>query len=277
MSADQISGGWQRRRDWGLAPPAALKLAVSNFPSALMDELWIVSVSWVIVWDNFEDADAATMAVVLRHRAAYEASESYIKDRPPGGTPTTRPAWYQQERDLFSFFVNGHSCLESLAFLLNILASRVRPDAFPMTTPDDQRKVSLNTVTRRFQSEFNDEPLTAALTALVNSTNWKSWCEIRNSLIHRTTPVRRIRLAGLGDGDIPELFSRMYLVQAPPDPLHASGPLLRSQVDQWGEMELTETFATDYMAWLEVQLEQVLESAVPFFEAQANSLKDEAG
>jgi hypothetical protein len=69
----------------------------------------------------------------------------------------------------------------------------------------------------------------------------------------------------------------MYLVQAPPDPVHASGPLLRSQVDQWGEMELTETFATDYMAWLEAQLEQVLESAVPFFEAQANSLKDAAG
>jgi hypothetical protein len=100
-----------------------------------------------------------------------------------------------QERELFGFFVTGLSVLESIAYSVFVLCSMVNPQAFPIQTVQDRRRVSLGETEKRLQANFPSELLTPEFHSCLADSNFQQWKDIRNTLAHRTSPPRLYRQA----------------------------------------------------------------------------------
>ncbi len=108
---------------------------------------------------------------------------------------------YRQETHLFFFFVAGLAALESFSYMAHALGALVDLGQFPMTTADEKRGVNPRKTAERFGSSvYKAELLAVRLNAVVSSTEFKDWSEIRNVLAHRVSPPRHFYLGGPQDG-----------------------------------------------------------------------------
>jgi hypothetical protein len=105
---------------------------------------------------------------------------------------------YNQEHELFGFFVSGFSAVETFAFAAHALACGVAPDAFPMQRTSELRAVGIASLSNRLTTHYPEAELTQSLTALRADAIFREWGEIRNVLSHRITPQRRLRLVNEG-------------------------------------------------------------------------------
>jgi hypothetical protein len=150
--------------------------------SAAQPEAWA---QWAAAWN----------AVAYRFWAAAEDDETFR-----GLIKANSPDRYSEERALFGFFVNACSAIESAAYGLFALGAMVMPAGFPLSTPDDQRRVSLAATAARYGVEFGGEPATRALAETVSDHDWSEIVSIRNVLAHRTAPPRHHWRGGPNDG-----------------------------------------------------------------------------
>ena len=138
----------------------------------------------------------AWKAVAHRFCTCAESNEGFTELFRKVGDAPPQPKRYIQEKDLFHFFVNGYSTLESFCYALYMIASTVKPSFFPIK-PSNLRSICIGTTFNKFNEEkdsFHDEKITGELDQLQKSPEFKEWKKIRHVLIHRIAPGRTIRL-----------------------------------------------------------------------------------
>jgi hypothetical protein len=138
---------------------------------------------------------AAWNAVAYRFWATAEDDETFR-----GLIAANSADRYAEERALFGFFVNACSTVESTAYSLFALGAMVIPARFPLSTPDEQRRVSLLKTAARYGKAFSEEPVTNALADVVRDSDWHEIANIRNVLAHRAAPPRDHWRGGPSDG-----------------------------------------------------------------------------
>jgi hypothetical protein len=123
----------------------------------------------------------------LVHDQTYTDVARSHGESPPSGER------HLQERALFSFFVSGMAVLESFCYGLYAMASLVNAAKFPMTTPAELKAIDPWVTRDKFRSRYGREPLSKSLDALLDSSEWQAWREVRNVLSHRSSPGRTFR------------------------------------------------------------------------------------
>ena len=104
------------------------------------------------------------------------------------------PERYKQEKWLFAFFYEGLSALECLFYALYFLGAHVDPETFAL---DARRQdITPRFVTKRFETRFGKEALTAELRATLDDEEYGNWLDIRNILSHRGHGGRTVYAGG---------------------------------------------------------------------------------
>jgi hypothetical protein len=120
------------------------------------------------------------------YSAEFTESVRRVGDAPP---PEDR---YQQERQLFGFFVSGIAALESFSFFLYFAAAHIRSAKFPTQKSGHIKAIALKSTASAFGTEFPHETITTALNNLISHPKFNEWDGFRNVLAHRTAPGRNI-------------------------------------------------------------------------------------
>ena len=172
-------------------------------------------------------------AIAYRFRALSDHDVAYV-DAIAGQNPEDR---YQQERELFGFFVSGLATLEACCYGLYFLGSLVKPLTFPV---ENRRGITPSKTKDCYSEAFPNDPLTSVLEVLIRDDDYKDWRAFRNVLLHRSAPGRIISVGG-------------------ESPRH----------DTW---KLKETFLTRELTstrrhWLASVLQDLLSKALPFVES----------
>src|SRR2546428_9732197 len=96
-------------------------------------------------------------AVAYRYLACAESDEAFTKSIVKSASPPP-PERYDQERELFSFFLNGLSSIESMCYAFFALASTLRPQEFPFASAQDWRMVTPEATAGAFRQAFPKDP-----------------------------------------------------------------------------------------------------------------------
>jgi hypothetical protein len=162
-------------------------------------------------------------------------------------TEQSQTELYNQERELFGFFVTGWSAIESLCYALFAIGAMIDRKRFPILTQKDMRTIEPGKTTSKYYSAFNKTLLTESLRKTTTSQEYKDWKEIRNVLLHRITPSRNIAI-------------RMEVSDNPPtiESVYSKG------VSWWQEIPLDEATTAERRSWLAKTLGEVLHAAETF-------------
>jgi hypothetical protein len=98
---------------------------------------------------------------------------------------------YRVERCLYTFFMNGVSVFETLAFSLYFVGGAVRPGDFPLI--HKPRGINLKSTSETFDAAFPHEPITGHLAALPQCSEFRALDSARNLLAHRVSGMRSVR------------------------------------------------------------------------------------
>jgi hypothetical protein len=98
---------------------------------------------------------------------------------------------YRLERCLYTFFMNGLSVFESMAFCLYFVGSMIQPSDFPHV--QKSRKITLGSTGEAFCAAFPSESITAHLIALPQDSEFRKLDTARNLLAHRVSGMRSVR------------------------------------------------------------------------------------
>jgi len=130
-------------------------------------------------------------SVVYRFAAMAEHDEGYRRAFPP--TNSINP--YNQEKELFGFFVTGLSTIESYAYGTHFLLAIVHPKLFPV---DNLKKIEPRFTQERLTRHLLSEPLAKTFKKLVADPQFYEWETVRNALAHRGLPRRNVTLGKPG-------------------------------------------------------------------------------
>jgi hypothetical protein len=137
------------------------------------------------------DYAGAWNAVPYRYLAMIEHSDAFAASIKQHGPAPVSEERYRQERDLFGFFTNGLSTLESAFYGTFAIGHCLDAAAFPLHEPRDITP----TFTRdRYSKTFPGDALVTTFDAVLNSAVYKELRDLRNVLAHRTASHRHIFL-----------------------------------------------------------------------------------
>lgn len=176
-------------------------------------------------------------SVVYRFAAMAEHDEGYRKAFPP----TSFINLYNQEKELFGFFVTGLSTLESYAYGTHFLLAIVHPELFPVNNLRDIEPG----FTQKHLESIPSEPLAQAFKELVTNPQFREWETVRNYLAHRGAPRRNVTLGSPGS-DIWEVKKK--------------------DTEDRFYMPLTRNLTTVHRKWLSETLSELLEKTLAFVE-----------
>lgn len=152
------------------------------------------------------DFSGGWKAVRYRLRAcAYHAGNFTKLVKQYGDAPADEYR-YLQDRELYDFFLTGHSVIESFCYATYAVASSINPAGFPLLTTSDRRRVSSKTFLKRLLVHWPTEDLATRLDDVLGSLEYREWSDFRNVLAHRVTPGRHIRVSVGAPPSIPTSF-----------------------------------------------------------------------
>ncbi|MBA4190910.1 MAG: hypothetical protein C0467_23220 [Planctomycetaceae bacterium] len=134
-----------------------------------------------------QEAKMALMALAYRFLACSDHDSAFSKLVAEHGVAPPIQQRYEQERELFNFFVNGLSAIECLSYSLHAVAGIIDSTSFPLDTFKKKKAVSLELTVKRFEKRFPGDGLTQALHSLLDDKENERWEGIRNILTHRVT------------------------------------------------------------------------------------------
>jgi hypothetical protein len=144
-----------------------------------------------IAWDEYA---AAWNAISYRFYSLSECDIAYTKYQNNSGNTPPPLERYLQERELFSFFINGLSTIESLCYGMYAIGSIIEPTSFIMQGEENFRNINANKVCEQFMRKYPLDDFTNHLNTLLRSTEYENWKQIRNILAHRSAPGRNIHV-----------------------------------------------------------------------------------
>ena len=135
-------------------------------------------------------------SLVYRYFACTKHSDDYIKIIKKDRISPSYFLRYEQERELFNFFTNGLSAIETLGYMLYMICSIDNSNDFKVITEEDLKKIKLHNTVSKLKKLYSVENITKELENLINnSQEYEKWVEVRNVLMHRETPGRKIMLS----------------------------------------------------------------------------------
>jgi len=149
---------------------------------------------------------------------------------------------YLEEKSLFGFFVSGSSVLDCLSFGLH--ATGIMLDSLHFSSNfKTLSKVNLDSVTVSYQSTFSQERLTDILASVKTSPEYIEWKKVRNVLVHRAVPSRKIHFESSSSG---------YRFPAKP-------PMWKTQViSEVESFDISESTTSRRRIWLSEQVNLLL-------------------
>ncbi|MEU9377810.1 hypothetical protein AB0D94_29175 [Streptomyces sp. NPDC048255] len=131
----------------------------------------------------------AAVAVVYRHRRAWEAGEELLALARQQRDDRGRDWHYAAQAALFDFVVSLHSAFESSFYGLYFVGAQIRPTGFAHVTGDDTRRsINPKTVTTEYAKQWPGSGLAIELTAVKDSSFYGELARTRNVLAHRIAP-----------------------------------------------------------------------------------------
>ena len=152
--------------------------------------------------DSYDQYTGAWNALAYRFHGAIDAGAIFQKSLNQFGPHPGPHQRYQQEEALFNFFSNGFAAFEAMFYGLFAVGSFIDPQAFPLTTPQEQQRVSPVRTADAFSGAFVNDPILDAFTKLFADPSYQRWRAMRNVLTHRAAPGRRV-FVGIGKDDAP--------------------------------------------------------------------------
>src|SRR3990172_8534387 len=183
MATRKLSGiGIEMPDDFAIGPYEAVRLRMSKLQNVADSIRAEYSGAWNGVAIRFlscAEHDGAFTELMKRH----------------GSSPDSRER-YQQERELFGFFVTGLSALESFLYGLHAIAAMLRPSAFPMNNEKERIEITLTTVCMRLNAIFPEEQIGKVLSHVAGESQLTEGKKIRNVLPHHPHPGRIFSVGG---------------------------------------------------------------------------------
>jgi hypothetical protein len=224
------------------AQPAGLVMP-SSFPDGVFEAVKARIFSKVpSASPAWEQLAGSHNGVRYRLRACADYSDEFTQSVGHFGDSPPADKRYQQERQLFGFFVSGYAALDSFCFFMYFAAAYLQPGHF-LTQPSDIRKISCKTTPPRFASAFPGEAITAALNALLAHQMFKEWDTYRNVLAHRAAPGRVV-YASVGSS--------------------ASDPAADWKIGSVGSLKIDASLTPPRLAWLVHTLSDLVVAADTF-------------
>ena len=170
------------------------------FPKDKYEKIYIKVLQYK---DNFQlqyhQFTGGWKSLVYRYFACTKHGDDYIKIIKKDRISPSYFLRYEQERELFNFFTNGLSAIETLGYMLYMVCSIKKPNDFKVIKKDlwkiklkNKRK---DCTVEKLKTFYSEENITKELEKLTNSLEYKDWVEVRNVLMHRETPGRKIMLS----------------------------------------------------------------------------------
>jgi len=128
--------------------------------------------------------------VRYRLRTCADYSEEFTQSVQRFGDSPPVEKRYQQERQLFGFFVSGYAALDSFSFFMYFAAAHLQPGPFPTQRPGQIKSISCKSTPPAFAKAFPGEDITTALNTLLAEQMFNDWDAYRNVLAHRAAPGR---------------------------------------------------------------------------------------
>jgi hypothetical protein len=169
------------------------------FPKDKYEKIYIKVLQYK---DNFQlqyqQFSGGWRSLVYRYLACTKHSDDYIKIIKKDRISPSPFLRYEQERELFNFFTNGLSAIEELGYMLYMICSIKKPSDFKVIKKG-LRKIKLKNkredcTVEKLKTFYPEENITQELEKLTNSEEYNNWVKVRNILMHRETPGRRIRM-----------------------------------------------------------------------------------
>ena len=97
---------------------------------------------------------------------------------------------YNQDNELFIFYVTGLSMAECVFYGVYAIASMIKPEQFPMKSKNHLRNATAKNTVERYEKYFESENITLKMRAVFDSNKYEKWSNIRNILAHRASAGR---------------------------------------------------------------------------------------
>jgi hypothetical protein len=195
----RAAGHWSDIR--GLPRPQPLTASLKSrsagldlpreFPVEAYDELQTLVMDRLAASPALQrEFNGAWNAVAYRFLAAAELDASLGRSiRKFGAAPAVEER-YRQERDLFAFFGNACSVLDSLAYALYALNADRHPGEFPLTTREDRQNVEFFATKELYRTYFPDQAITDQLVSVASSEQYDEIRRLRSVLVSRSSGSR---------------------------------------------------------------------------------------
>lgn len=144
---------------------------------------------------QYQQFSGGWRSLVYRYLACTKHSDDYIKIIKKDRISPSYFLRYEQERELFNFFTNGLSAIETLGYMLYMICSIDNSNNFKVITKKDLKNIVLNDTVSKLKKFHSVENITKELGKLINCQEYKDWVKVRNVLMHRETPGRIIKLS----------------------------------------------------------------------------------
>jgi hypothetical protein len=138
--------------------------------------------------------------VRYRLRACADYSKEFTQSIQSCGDSPPPEKRYQQERQLFGFFVSGYAALDSFSFFMYFAAAHLQPSHFQTQLPGQIQSINCKNTAAKFAAAFPGEDITASLNALPADQMFNDWYAYRNILAHREAPGR-VMYASIGSSE----------------------------------------------------------------------------
>ena len=124
---------------------------------------------------------------------------------------------YDEERELFDFFMNGMSSIECACYALYMIGGMFNATEFPVSPISKLRDIGPKRVLCKFKSAFSTDEITSFLASSLKSPEYTDSEEKRRILFHRAAPPRQMHVGGspntldlwqLGEGD---RYNKVYI------------------------------------------------------------------
>jgi hypothetical protein len=146
--------------------------------------------------------NGAWNAVAYRFLAAAELEVSLRRSIKKFGAAPPVDERYRQERDLFAFFGNACSVLDSLAYALYALNADRHLHEFPLTTRDDRQNVGFFPTKDLYTIYFPDQAITHQLVSVASSAEFDEMRRLRSVLVNRSSTSRNVDQGGEVDSSV---------------------------------------------------------------------------
>jgi len=149
--------------------------------------------------NGWKEYAIAWNAIPYRYASLLKYNDRYAELVAGHGNSPSPEIRAEQEEAIFNFFMAGFSIIDTLGYAMYAIAGYANASRFPLT---DEMKPNVNLVMvmEKFRAYFKNEKITSSMKGILESQEYGEWKVVRNILMHRGQPGRKIHAGGEENG-----------------------------------------------------------------------------